>query len=139
MNGNIDEVANAEIISELNEKCLLLEQELSKQIQIKQEFKDKVNSQRILISNLEGYVKSLKFFDLEKNRELTAKEVRKRAKNPRDGISAETAAANVALVKNSYSYKLGNMMIMAFAKPGKNTLLLPLTFTKLVFSFFKKK
>jgi len=45
----------------------------------------------------------------------------------------------LSTVKNSFSFRLGNMLVQAVYKPGRNTILLPYRLIRLCVMEFKKR
>jgi len=47
--------------------------------------------------------------------------------------------SQVKAVKNSFSYRLGNMLVQAVTRPGRNTIFLPYRLIRLCLMEFKKR
>jgi hypothetical protein len=54
-------------------------------------------------------------------------------------VERDRLKAQLRAVRNSFSFQLGNMLIKAAYKPGRNTILLPYRLIRLIFSEFRKR
>lgn len=54
-------------------------------------------------------------------------------------LASGSSVVTEQAIKNSFSYRLGNMLVQAVCKPGRNTILLPCRMLRLCIAEFKKR